>query len=161
MMRYKAGLPPVADERTEILILGSTPSKRSLAVGQYYANPSNDFWRLIGAALDENLAVLPYLERIDELKAHRVGLWDAFHTCVRPGSMDKDIREQELNDFTLLKQVAPRLRLVCLNGRAALDAQAAIHELGYKTILLPSSSSANRKNQEGRRARWRAALVCL
>jgi hypothetical protein len=35
----ESGLPPVVDENTEILILGTPPSDKSLAAGQYYANP--------------------------------------------------------------------------------------------------------------------------
>jgi len=37
----KSGLPPVVDEDTEILVLGTLPSDMSLAAGQYYANPAN------------------------------------------------------------------------------------------------------------------------
>ena len=48
----KAGLSPVIDDKTEVLILGSLPSDVSLAKGQYYANPSNDFWKLIGQVLE-------------------------------------------------------------------------------------------------------------
>ena len=39
----KSGLPPVIDENTKILILGTLPSDMSLAAEQYYANPGNDF----------------------------------------------------------------------------------------------------------------------
>jgi hypothetical protein len=35
-----------------------------------------------------------------------MGRWDAYHSCFRPGSMDSDITEQELNDFEALKSVA-------------------------------------------------------
>ena len=35
----KSGLPPAVDENTEILILGTLPSDKSLAAGQYYATP--------------------------------------------------------------------------------------------------------------------------
>ena len=52
----KSGLPPVVDENTEILILGTLPSDMSLAAEQYYANPGNDFWKLIGAVLKETFA---------------------------------------------------------------------------------------------------------
>jgi hypothetical protein len=37
----KSGLPPVIDENTKILILGTLPSDMSLAARQYYANPGN------------------------------------------------------------------------------------------------------------------------
>lgn len=154
----KTGLPPVADEQTEILILGTLPSDKSLATGQYYANPANDLWKLISAAIGENFAPLTYAKRIELLKAHRIGLWDAFHTCIRLGSMDADIFEQELNDFTALKKIAPKLRVVCFNGQGAAAATSALRALGYETHVLPSSSSANRKNEQERKERWKAAL---
>ena len=41
------------DGNTEILILGTLPSDMSLAAEQYYANPCNDFWKLVGAAMNQ------------------------------------------------------------------------------------------------------------
>jgi hypoxanthine-DNA glycosylase len=76
------------------------------AAEQYYANPGNDFWRSVGAALNQNLDGLAYEEKLRLLKGNRIGLWDAFHTSFRLGSMDADITEQELNDFEALKSVA-------------------------------------------------------
>src|ERR1700676_4785820 len=93
----KSGLPPVVDRNTEILILGTLPSDMSIAAEQYYANPSNDFWKLIGAALNQKLNGLSYEHKVESLRANRIGLWDAFQTCVRLGSMDGNITGQELN----------------------------------------------------------------
>lgn len=152
----KLSLPPVVDEKTEILILGTLPSDTSLAMEQYYANLSNDFWELIGAALNENLECLSYTNRIEKLRAERIGLWDIYHKCVRPGSMDRDITEQELNDFRSLKSIAPNLKLVCFNGKGAARWKELLLGLGYETRVLPSSSAANRKDQEGRLRCWKA-----
>jgi TDG/mug DNA glycosylase family protein len=154
----KSGLAPVVDENTEILILGTLPSDMSLAAEQYYANPANDFWKLIGAALNQNLDGLSYEEKLGLLKANRIGLWDAYHTCIRPGSMDGDITQQELNDFGTLKSIAPSIRLICFNGQGAAEAEESLHALGYETRLLPSSSGANRRDQKGRSVCWNAAL---
>jgi hypoxanthine-DNA glycosylase len=56
----KSGLPPVADEHTEVLILGTLPSDMAIETGQYYANPRNDFWRLTGAVLNRSFDKLSY-----------------------------------------------------------------------------------------------------
>jgi double-stranded uracil-DNA glycosylase len=154
----KSGLPPVIDDDTEILILGTLPSDKSLAAGQYYANPGNDFWKLVEAALSQNLVDLPYQHRIRCLKENRIELWDAYHSCVHPGSMDSHITEQEINDFAALKGLAPKLRLVCFNGGDAAAPEGSLVRLGYQTCHLPSSSGANRKDQIGRLVRWKAAL---
>src|ERR1017187_6889420 len=68
------------------------------AAEQYYANPANDFWKLIGAMLNQTFAGRSYWDKLDLLKANRIGLWDAYHSCIRPGSMDKEITEKALND---------------------------------------------------------------
>lgn len=153
----KSGLPPVVDESTEILILGTLPSETSLAVGQYYANPGNDFWKLVGGALNQSFEELSYKAKVELLRANRVGLWDAYRSCVRPGSMDRDITEKELNDFSILS-LAQNIRLVCFNGQGAAQAKESLVRLGYQTRLLPSSSGANRRDQERRLICWKAAL---
>jgi TDG/mug DNA glycosylase family protein len=154
----KSGLPPVVDENTEILIVGTLPSDKSLAAGQYYANPSNDFWKLVGAALGQSFDGLSYERKLALLRENRVGLWDAFHACFRPGSMDKDMTEGQPNDFTVLKSIAPSIRLVCFNGTAAAEPEESLTLLGFETCLLPSSSAANRRDQVGRVACWKAAI---
>jgi len=153
----KFGLAPVIGDKTEILILGTLPSDVSLAEGEYYANPTNDFWKLIGEVLNSSLETLSYERRIEMLKAHRIGLWDIYHNCVRPGSMDNDITERQLNDFNELKRIAPALRLVCFNGKEAGASEELLRDLGYATLVLPSSSGANRKNQEERLRCWKSA----
>jgi double-stranded uracil-DNA glycosylase len=150
------GLSPVIDEKTEVLILGTLPSDVSLAKGQYYANPSNEFWKLIGQVLNQNVVTLSYERRIATLKKCGIGLWDIYHHSFRPGSMDKDITESELNDFGTLKTACPQLALVCFNGQKAGESEERIRRLGYITLVLPSSSGANRRNQEERLRCWNA-----
>ena len=97
----------IADKQLEFLaspIQGLTTPVA--AAEQYYANPGNDFWRLIGAVLNQTFEGFSYEEKLGLLRDNRMGLWDAYQTCVRPGSMDSDITEQELNDFEALKSVA-------------------------------------------------------
>lgn len=152
----KSGLTPIIDGKTEVLILGTLPSDISLAEGQYYANPSNDFWKLVGQVLNQNVVALAYEERIETLKNHGIGLWDIYHYCVRQGSMDKNITESELNDFKTLKTTCPQLRLVCFNGQKAGESKEILRSLGYPTLILPSSSGANRRNQAARLRCWDA-----
>jgi double-stranded uracil-DNA glycosylase len=154
----KHGLASLVDDQTEILILGSLPSDESLSKGQYYAKPSNDFWKLLGAVLSEPLVEASYATRIKILFAHKIGLWDVLHSCVRPGSMDGNISETEFNDFSTLKHIAPNLKLICFNGQKAAQAEEQLNVLGYKTQVLPSSSGANRRNQTERLRFWREHL---
>lgn len=154
----KSGLPPVVDGNTEILIMGTLPGDKTLAAGQYYADPSNDFWKLVGPAFDKSIDGLSYEDKLELLKASRIGVWDAYHSCVRPGSMDGDISGEEFNDFAVLKELAPKLKRVCFNGVDAAAPEKSLVRLGYETRLLPSSSGANRRDQAGRLSRWKEAI---
>ena len=46
-MTNKKGFEPVFDCESEILILGSFPSKMSFEVGFYYGHPRNRFWKML------------------------------------------------------------------------------------------------------------------
>jgi hypoxanthine-DNA glycosylase len=108
----KSGLPPVLDENTEILILGWLPSDTSLSTGQYDADPRSDFLEACRSSDEPDLHGLSYVDKLELLKPNRIGLWNAYHACLRPGSMDKDITEKEPNDFTVLKGMAPNIRFI-------------------------------------------------
>jgi TDG/mug DNA glycosylase family protein len=154
----KFGLPIVADDMTKVLVMGTLPSDISLLKGQYYANPANDFWRLMGAVLNQNVEALSYEQKLSVLKIHRIGLWDAYHNCIRPGSLDSDITQPELNDFSILRTTAPDLHLVCFNGKEAAKSDGKLRFLEYKTCVLPSSSGANRKNSAERVHLWESMI---
>ncbi|HEX8603620.1 MAG TPA: DNA-deoxyinosine glycosylase [Pseudoduganella sp.] len=136
------GLAPVIDPDIRIVILGSFPGAASLAAQQYYAHPRNQFWRLVSSVVDEDLAALPYAERLPRLLAHRIGLWDVLEACEREGSLDSAIRRPAANDFERLHQLCPQLQTVGFNGQASgkFAPQFAAH--GYRTVVLPSSSPA-------------------
>lgn len=138
-----AGFPPVLDDATRILILGSFPGEASLAAQQYYAHPRNQFWRLLSAVLGEDLVALPYEQRLSRLLAHHIGLWDVLAACAREGSLDTAIRQARANDFARLRQLCPHLLRVCFNGKASGRFESQFAEAGFDTLVLPSSSPAN------------------
>ena len=85
MDEVKRSFPPVADARTRLLVLGSLPGEESLARRQYYANPRNHFWRLIGEVARLDLNALPYEARLEALLAAGIGLWDTVGAATRRG----------------------------------------------------------------------------
>jgi hypoxanthine-DNA glycosylase len=137
------GFPPVVAADTHTMVFGSFPGVASLSATQYYAHPQNQFWRLLGAVLDEPLPALPYDERLVRLLAHRIGVWDVLAACERTGSLDVAIRNASPNDFAALRRHAPSLRKVCFNGKTAGRFEAVMQEAGYETLVLPSSSPAH------------------
>ncbi|HEX7912038.1 MAG TPA: DNA-deoxyinosine glycosylase [Paraburkholderia sp.] len=138
------GFPPVAAAHTHTLILGSFPGEASLAATQYYAHPRNQFWKLLGAVLDEpQLHELAYELRLERVLKHGIGVWDVLAACHREGSLDSAIRNATPNDFASLREYAPQLRKVCFNGKTAGRFAEVIGAAGYETLVLPSSSPAN------------------
>src|SRR5262249_27180622 len=126
--------------------------------GQYYANRANDFWRIIGVVLSRDVSAMSYDERLAVLKSAHIGLWDAYHNCVRPRSLDSDISDAEPNDFAVFKAATPTLRLVCFNGKKAGEYECWLRNLGYETCVLPSSSAANRTDSAARLHLWKSKL---
>jgi len=154
----KRGLPAILDENTEILILGSLPSDESIRKQQYYGNPGNDFWRLVGCAIGENLQDMDYKTRLETLIRNRIGLWDVFNAGSREGSLDSGIEDEEINDFSCLNKRVPELRLICFNGKKAGEYEPLLREMGYETKVLPSSSGANRRFSKNRESEWGAVF---
>jgi hypoxanthine-DNA glycosylase len=145
-LSVKAGLPPIARSDVRLFILGSLPGDASLAARQYYAHPSNQFWRLVGGALREDLHSLSYKDRLYTLADRHVGLWDVIASASRRGSLDQSIREAAHNPIGHLRENFPELRAIAFNGTAAaLAGRRLIGEppLGIALVDLPSSSAAN------------------
>ena len=131
------------DRRVTRLILGSFPSAASLAAGQYYAHPRNQFWRLLGDLFGTPLHTVPYARRLECLLAHRVGLWDVLAACDRQGSLDSAITNSRANPFARLQHLAPKLEDVAFNGGTAGRFAPVFADAGYATAVLPSSSPAH------------------
>lgn len=151
------GFQPVIDRDVQRLILGSFPSEASLAAGQYYAHPRNQFWPLVGDLLGEPLQSLPYRERLQRVLAHRLGVWDVLAACDRQGSGDASIRNHKPNLFDRLRTLAPGLAAVAFNGQAAGRFAREFAAGGFETAVLPSSSPAHAGRSYAQKlAVWRA-----
>ena len=154
-----SGLPPVIDGACQTLILGSFPGAASLAAGVYYAHPRNQFWPILARLTGEPLTELAFDERYRRVLAHRIGLWDVLGACERSGSLDADIRKPAANDFDRLRAIAPGVRRVLFNGRAAGRFQRQFLERGYHAMVLPSTSPAHAaRNFDEKNLAWHEAF---
>ena len=151
------GLPPIVDVGITTLVLGSFPSPASLTAGQYYAHRQNQFWRVMAEVLGEPLTELDYAGKQRCLLQHGVGVWDIYRACQREGALDAAIESAELNDFSQLHAVVPRLQRVCFNGQTAGRLATWFLGLGYETRVLPSTSPAYTLAFPRKVARWREA----
>jgi hypoxanthine-DNA glycosylase len=159
----KSCFPAVAPATTRVLILGSLPGEASLARGQYYAHPRNQFWRLLSEVINGDLTALPYDARLDALKGARIGLWDVISSARRAGSLDGAIRDHTPNALGDLIAALEDLRVVAFNGtkasvvgRHALGAAA-----GPALISLPSSSPAHTLPFAAKADQWRKLKAFL
>ena len=145
-MSVKAGLPPVARPDARLFVLGSLPGDASLAAQRYYAHPTNQFWRLLGKSIGEDLQSLDYRNRLERLAERRIGLWDVIASANRPGSLDQAIREAEHNQIAHLLHDFRELRAIAFNGTTSAQiGRKLIGDAPTNVVLidLPSSSAAN------------------
>ena len=144
MDEIKRSFPPVVDDRTRLLVLGSLPGEESLARRQYYGNPRNHFWRLMSAVIGVELVPLDYEARLETLLEAGVGLWDTVGAAARRGSLDGAIRLHEANPLPELVAMLPDLRAVAFNGgkSAVLGMKQLAGEERLRLMPLPSSSPA-------------------
>jgi hypoxanthine-DNA glycosylase len=156
------GLAPVIDPHIRILVLGSFPGAASLAAGQYYAHPRNQLWRILSALTGDELAALPYAERLPRLLSHGIGLWDVLEACARKGSLDAAIRNPAANDFARLRALCPQLEAIGFNGQASGKFAPGFAQAGYRTVVLPSTSPAHASlTFEQKLAMWRGLIACV
>jgi len=150
------GLPPVISRRSRLVVLGSFPGAASLAAQQYYTHPRNQFWPLLSALWDVDLAALPYPKRLQALRERGLGLWDVYASCRREGSLDSAIADAELNDLASLRRRAPALQCVAHNGGESARSMRVTAALGLPVVRLPSTSPANASwSFERKLAAWR------
>jgi TDG/mug DNA glycosylase family protein len=140
---------PVFRADARVLVLGSMPGEASLAAAEYYAHPRNAFWPIMGALFGASPRV-PYAERLQDLIAAGVALWDVIGTCARIGSLDSAIAPDsvEANDFAALFAACPHISHVFFNGAAAEAAfrrhvRRRIALPGLRFTRLPSTSPAH------------------
>lgn len=158
-----ASFAPLVAPDTRLLILGSLPGVRSLAAQQYYAHPTNQFWRLLGAAIERPLADMPYDDRLAALRTAKIGLWDVIRSAERRTSSDSLIREAEAHDLAALVADLPDLCMIAFNGgKAAAIGRKQLPLLDNMAVIdLPSSSAAHTIGFEAKRDRWLAMRSAL
>jgi hypoxanthine-DNA glycosylase len=161
------GFGPVARADARVLILGSLPGKVSLERRQYYAQPQNAYWRIMGELTGAG-PDLPYKHRLRLLNENGIALWDVCAAGHRSGSLDSAIQlaTVETNDFRGFLRAHPGIRLICFNGRKAKEIYdrkvlptlpALFERIRYE--VLPSTSPAHAgMSFEQKLSRWRSVL---
>ena len=160
------GFPPISRADARILILGSMPSRESLARRQYYAHPRNAFWPIITSLL--GIREPEYAARVRRVRARGVAIWDVLRACFRPGSLDADIDDGSSvpNEFGPFFREHPGIRKIFFNGAKAeavyvRQVLPGLHEAAaaLPRRRLPSTSPAHAAlSLEQKTAAWRVIL---
>ena len=149
--------PPLYDENSRVLILGSFPSVKSREQKFFYGHPQNRFWRVLAADFD----CMPP-QTIDEKRAfllsHGIALWDVIASCEITGSADSSIKNAVANDLLPILAAAD-IRQIFVNGKTAEKYYRKYTEAatGRAAVCLPSTSPANAAwSMERLIAAWRS-----
>lgn len=138
--------PPVYDERSTVLILGTIPSPRSRESGFYYMHPQNRFWKMIGLVTGETIP--PGIEERKALCLRRgIALWDVLESCEIDGASDGSIRSVRPNDLGVIFDACD-IRAVFTTGKKAHELYGRFFGGRMADICLPSTSPANRTISE-------------
>lgn len=148
------GFPPVFNERSRVLILGSFPSVKSREIAFYYGNKQNRFWRMVCGFFEEQIPESTEGKK-DFLFRRQLALWDMATSCEIEGSSDASVKNAEIADLCEIFSTA-KIEKILLNGALAYElflTRYAGIDIPY--IKMPSTSPANPRFNE---AIWRKEL---
>ena len=135
--------PPLYNEHSRILILGSFPSVKSREQMFFYGHPQNRFWRVMAKVLDKSVPETISQKR-EFLLSSCIALWDVIASCDIEGSADSSIKNVVPNALAPILSSAD-IRCIFTNGKTAEKYYARYTEkiTGRKAVCLPSTSPAN------------------
>lgn len=168
MKASEGAVPDVLGPGVRVVFCGINPGRMSAAAGAHFANPRNDFWRLLHAA-----GFTPRVFRPEEQHALLelgVGLTNAARRTTRGSG---ELRKADFAGAAeRLEELARRLRprVIAFVGKAAYQGvfgERPEHGLQERRLgetalfVLPSTSPANAAVPWEERLRWFRALKDL
>ena len=159
-MKITHPFPPLYDEASGILVLGSFPSVKSREQQFFYGHPQNRFWKVIAAVFGA-----PVPETIDEKRAlilsKHLALYDTIFSCEIEGSSDASIKNAVPTDLSPILQTA-RIEKICCNGSKSYELyqKYQLPRTGIPAVKLPSTSPANAAWSLDRLTRTWAEELC-
>lgn len=141
--RVRHEFPPVYNENSRILILGSLPSVKSREQMFYYGHPQNRFWKVIAGLTGASVpSTIP--EKKALLLAQGIAVSDVIAECDIIGSSDSSIRNVIPMDLQEILENA-KIRQIYANGNTAKKLFERFQQKSCQRdiIGLPSTSPAN------------------
>lgn len=146
LSRVEHEFPPVYDENSRVLILGTIPSPKSRERGFYYMHPQNRFWKMLAQVLGEPIP-LDIPGRRELCISHGIALWDVLAECSIDGASDSSIKNAVPNRLEAIFQAAD-IRAVFTTGKKAQALYERFFPDLMQAVCLPSTSPANRTISE-------------
>ncbi len=142
-MRVNHTFEPFYNKDSEILILGSMPSKKSRKLNFYYMHPQNRFWCILESVFNESIG--DTIESKKEfLTKHKIALWDTIDSCDILGSSDSSIKNVKPNNINKILKNS-NIKYIYTTGKKAyqLYNKYILPKTKKEAILLYSPSPAN------------------
>ena len=165
---FDSAVPDVLGPDLDVLFCGINPGLRSAAAGMHFANPRNDFWRLLAdAGLTPRL-----LDPAEQWSLLELGL-GVTNAAGRTTKGSGDLRRSDFAGAAeRLEGIAQELRprFIAFVGKAAYEGafrERPEHGLQERRLgetrlfVLPSTSPANAAVRYEERLRWFRALAAL
>ena len=93
--------------------------------------------------IGKNVILIDYPDRVAAVVASGVAMWDVVGSAERAGSLEQQIRNEQLNDLRHFVKSVAALRAVPFNGtKAATLAGDALDKLPLDVLHLPFGSPA-------------------
>ncbi len=142
-MNRISSFAPIVTKESKILILGSVPGMQSLEKQQYYGHPQNKFWQIMFALFNEEFST-DYEARISLLNINLIALWDTIESCERKGSLDSDIKNEEVNKISELLETHSNISAIFCNGQKSYKNLEKIFNKNFPMLVfaMPSTSPA-------------------
>ena len=153
-------IPPIYNEHSRVLILGSFPSVKSRENRFFYGHPQNRFWKVLAAVYERQVPQTMEEKRALLLECG-IALWDVIASCEIEGSADSTIKNAVPNDLSQILQTAD-IKCIFVNGKTAEKYYNRYlrDRLGRPAICLPSTSPANAAwNLERLTAQWKQIRI--
>ena len=136
-------IPPLFNEESKTLILGSFPSVKSRETAFFYGHPQNRFWAVIAEIYGYEKP-----QTVEEKKKlileNKLAMWDVIQSCEIEGSADSTISNVTANDLSIILENS-RVDRIFVNGKTAEKyyKKYTYPKTGIKAFCLPSTSPAN------------------
>lgn len=136
-------IPPLFNENSKTLILGSFPSVKSREAAFFYGHPQNRFWSVLAMVYG-----VPKPETVEEKKKlvldNNLALWDVIAQCEIVGSSDSSISDVTANDLSVIINNS-KVDKIFVNGKTAEKyyKKYTYPKTGITAVCLPSTSPAN------------------